>query len=93
MQSHKTVKLIITGRVQGVGFRDWAERQARQAGLAGYVRNRREGTVELVISGSEANVDAMLAQCRKGPRLAIVEGIEAVADRWSGHGFSILPTN
>ena len=91
--SEKTVKLIITGRVQGVGFRDWVERQARQAGLAGYVRNRREGTVELVISGSEAQVDAMLAQCRKGPRLAIVDDIEVMADQWSGHGFSILPTN
>ncbi len=91
--AEKTVKLIITGRVQGVGFRDWVERQARQMGLAGYVRNRREGTVELVISGSEAQVDAMLAQCRKGPRLAIVEGIEVVADPWTGHGFSVLPTN
>jgi acylphosphatase len=91
--AEKTVKLIITGRVQGVGFRDWVERQALQAGLAGYVRNRREGTVELVISGSEAQVDAMLAQCRKGPRLAIVDSIEVVADQWSGHGFSILPTH
>ena len=91
--AEKTVRLIITGRVQGVGFRDWVERHALQAGLAGYVRNRREGTVELVISGSEAQVDAMLAQCRKGPRLAIVDSIEVVADPWSGHGFSILPTN
>jgi acylphosphatase len=91
--AEKTVKLIITGRVQGVGFRDWVERQARQAGLAGYVRNRREGSVELVISGSEAQVDAMLAQCRKGPRLAIVNGIEVMAHPWSGQGFSILPTN
>ena len=91
--AEKTLKLIIRGRVQGVGFRDWVERHALQAGLAGYVRNRREGTVELVVSGSEAQVDAMLAQCRKGPRLAIVDGIEVMADQWSGHGFSILPTN
>jgi acylphosphatase len=91
--AEKTVKLIIAGRVQGVGFRDWVERQALQAGLAGYVRNRREGTVELVISGSEAQVDSMLAQCRKGPRLAMVKGIEVIPDQWSGHGFSILPTN
>jgi acylphosphatase len=91
--AEKTVKLIITGRVQGVGFRDWAERRAQEAGLAGYVRNRREGTVELVISGSETQIDAMLAQCRRGPRLAIVEGIEIMTDQWSGHDFSILPTN
>ena len=91
--AEKTVKLIVTGRVQGVGFRDWVERQARQAGLAGYVRNRREGTVELVISGSEAQVDAMLEQCRKGPRLASVKDIEVMAEQWSGKGFAILPTN
>ena len=65
--AEKTIKVIVAGRVQGVGFRDWVERQALKAGLAGYVRNRREGTVELVISGSEAQVDTMLAQCRKGP--------------------------
>lgn len=91
--AEKTVKVIVAGRVQGVGFRDWVERQALKAGLAGYVRNRREGTVELVISGSAAQVDTMLALCRKGPRLAIVEDIEVMAGQWSGNGFSILPTD
>ena len=79
--AEKTVKVIVRGRVQGVGFRDWIERQARQAGLAGYVRNRREGTVELVISGSEAQVAAMLEQCRKGPRLAAVKDLEVLPRR------------
>jgi acylphosphatase len=88
----KTVKVIIRGRVQGVGYREWTERQAQEAGLAGYVRNRREGSVELVISGSEAQIAAMLEQCRKGPRLAAVEELEVLADEWAGEGFSILPT-
>jgi acylphosphatase len=90
--AEKTVKVIVRGRVQGVGFRDWIERQARQAGLAGYVRNRREGTVELVISGSEAQVAAMLEQCRKGPRLAAVKDLEVLPEEWAGEDFSILPT-
>jgi len=90
--AEKTVKVIVRGRVQGVGFRDWIERQALQAGLAGYVRNRREGTVELVISGSEAQVAAMLEQCRKGPRLAAVKDLEVLPEEWAGEDFSILPT-
>ena len=90
--AEKTVKVIIRGRVQGVGFRDWIERQALQAGLAGYVRNRREGTVELVISGSEAQVAAMLEQCRKGPRLAAVKDLEVLPEEWAGKDFSILST-
>jgi acylphosphatase len=88
----KTVKVIIRGRVQGVGYRDWIERQALQAELAGYVRNRRDGSVELVISGSEAQIAAMLEQCRQGPRLAAVEDLEVLADEWAGENFSILPT-
>lgn len=90
--AEKTVKVIIRGRVQGVGFRDWTERQARQAGLAGYVRNRRDGNVELVISGNEAQIAAMLELCRKGPRFAAVSDLEVMPDEWSGNGFSILPT-
>jgi acylphosphatase len=90
--AEKTVRVIISGRVQGVGFRDWIERQARQAGLSGYVRNRREGTVELVIAGSEAQVAAMLEQCRKGPRLAAVKELEVLPEEWAGEDFSILPT-
>ena len=88
----KTVKVTIKGRVQGVGYRDWAERQARQTGLSGYVRNRYDGSVELVISGSEAQIAAMLEQCRMGPRLAVVENLEVAAAEWTGQDFSILPT-
>jgi acylphosphatase len=90
--AEKTVKAIIKGRVQGVGYRDWAERHARQCGLKGYVRNKRDGSVELVISGSEAQVSAMLDRCREGPRLADVSDVEIAADAWTGEDFSVLPT-
>jgi acylphosphatase len=88
----KSVKVIIQGRVQGVGYRDWAERQARALGLRGYVRNRRDGRVELVVAGSIENVERMLDLCRQGPRLAHVQDIEIANSSWTGSGFEILPT-
>ena len=88
----KTVKAIIHGRVQGVGYRDWAERQARALGLSGYVRNRRDGSVELVLAGSAERIKQMLDSCRDGPRLARVQDIEASDVSWIGNGFDVLPT-
>lgn len=88
----KSVKAIIQGRVQGVGYRDWADRQARALGLCGYVRNRRDGSVELVVAGSIENVERMLNLCRQGPRLAEVQDIEIANSSWTGTGFEILPT-
>jgi acylphosphatase len=88
----KTVKAIIRGRVQGVGYRYWAERTARTEELSGTVRNRRDGSVELVISGDVARVEAMLAKCRTGPSLAEVTGIDISEVAWTGKGFTVLPT-
>ena len=62
---NKTVKATIRGLVQGVGYRDWARRQALAIGLKGYVRNRRDGSVELVLCGSEESVETMLNLCRR----------------------------
>jgi acylphosphatase len=90
--SVKTVKAIIRGKVQGVGYRYWAERAARTEGVSGTVRNRRDGAVELVVSGDDGRVDALLAKCRAGPALAEVSGIDVSESDWSGTGFSILPT-
>jgi acylphosphatase len=89
---NRTVTATIRGRVQGVGYRDWAERQARGLGLSGFVRNRRDGSVELVLSGSVEKVEHMLALCRQGPRLAHVTHVDASAAAWSGDGFEVLPT-
>ncbi|MDO9709534.1 acylphosphatase [Paracraurococcus lichenis] len=68
--------LLISGRVQGVGYRDWMAREAGRLGLAGWVRNRADGTVEAVIAGPEPAVEALLTLVRRGPRLARVDAVE-----------------
>jgi acylphosphatase len=70
------VHVVIRGQVQGIGFRAWVADEARAARLNGYVRNRRDGTVEAVFAGDEDTVEAMLRACRQGPSGAKVEGIE-----------------
>jgi acylphosphatase len=59
------VRVTIRGRVQGVGYRYWLEQQAR--GLEGWVRNRRDGSVEALFAGPADAVSAMIASCRRGP--------------------------
>lgn len=87
----KSVRAIISGRVQGVWYRAWTQGEAAKLGLAGWVRNRADGTVEALFSGEAAKVDVMLARCRKGPPLARVTGIEvAPADRPGEAGFHKL---
>lgn len=71
----KTVRAIIFGRVQGVFYRTWTQDNARARGLDGWVRNRRDGTVEAVFSGPREAVEDMLAACWNGPRAASVDNI------------------
>jgi acylphosphatase len=68
--------VVIHGQVQGVGFRAWVQRRAELEGIEGWVRNRRDGTVEAVFSGPPEKVEAMLAACRSGPALARVDRVE-----------------
>lgn len=68
--------LRIAGRVQGVGYRDWLLFEAAGLGLAGWVRNRRDGSVEAVVAGPEPVVEMLLLACRRGPILARVDSIE-----------------
>jgi len=92
------IHLVVSGRVQGVGFRAWVEHEARRRGLNGWVRNRRDGTVEAVFAGAPQAVDDMVARCRAGPRSAAVTEVEVrdgtAADlALSGtDGFAQLPT-
>lgn len=72
-------RIVVTGRVQGVAFRDATRRRAGELGVAGWVRNRADGSVEVVAEGAATAVDALVAFCREGPRAARVEGAE-VAD-------------
>lgn len=74
--AEKAVRTRIKGRVQGVCFRAWTCEQATAKGLAGWVRNCADGTVEAVFAGPAEAVDAMLAQCRIGPPAARVDHIE-----------------
>jgi acylphosphatase len=70
------VRAFVTGRVQGVGFRAFVLREARALGLAGYVRNLRDGRVEALFAGPPDAVEAALAACRRGPPGARVESLE-----------------
>ena len=96
----KAIHVIVRGRVQGVGFRAFVEQQALSRGIEGWVRNRRDGTVEAVFAGDTASVEAMIAACKTGPRSSRVEDIErrdAVEDdllalRRQAEIFSCLPT-
>jgi acylphosphatase len=92
-------RLLIRGRVQGVGFRAWTEDTALINGIDGWVRNRADGAVEAVFAGSAEAVAAMIAACKQGPPSARVERIEEseagagdLAMRRRSEGFSTLPT-
>jgi acylphosphatase len=87
-------RLTITGRVQGVGYRYWAMKTALGLGLTGWVRNRRDGTVEALIVGEDGAVGAMISACRHGPRMASVDAVdvEPVDLDVLPLGFTQLPT-
>ena len=72
----RSIRVRITGHVQGVGFRAWTEQRANALGLSGWVRNSENGEVEALFSGSQDAVNAMLAACQQGPRHARVERVE-----------------
>ncbi len=85
--------LIVHGRVQGVFYRGWAVETAQSLGLDGWVRNRRDGTVEIVIGGDEAAMDEMIARCRQGPPAARVTRIETTESEMEiPAGFRSRPT-
>ncbi len=87
------MRVSVEGSVQGVGYRAWTERVAAELDLSGWVRNRRDGTVEALFCGTAADVAEMLERCQDGPRAARVtavrileEGVPAPED------FEVLPT-
>ena len=78
------IRVRVHGRVQGVFFRNWTMDRARALGVRGWVRNRRDGTVELAAFGEEEAVEALVAACRSGPPAAKVERIEVEQDEGEG---------
>jgi acylphosphatase len=92
-------QVTIQGRVQGVGYRAWVEHQARVHHIEGWVRNRRDGSVEALFAGPADVVSNMVALCRRGPAAARVEAVrdepansDALNLRYAGERFSVLPT-
>ena len=88
-----TKRLIITGSVHGVGFRDWVVETATSLGLAGWVRNRADCSVEILVHGDADAVEEMQRLCRRGPRHAEVRELtEYPAEPPDQEGFRRLPT-
>jgi acylphosphatase len=92
MQMRLTRHLFISGRVQGVGFRLYMQKQARTAGVTGWVRNRQDGTVEAVIQGAPEAVDAVTEWARHGPPGATVTDIEIADGTGEYSTFETRPT-
>jgi len=80
--STKQVQLIVRGRVSGVFFRAATQREARRLGVSGWVRNRPDGTVELVAEGEEEAVREMISWAQHGPSAARVDEVDV---RWRGY--------
>jgi acylphosphatase len=92
-------QVTVTGRVQGVGYRAWVEHRAVAHNLEGWVRNRRDGSVEALFAGPANVVLAMVDSCRRGPSSARIDDVreepadtDALKLRRAGERFSVLPT-
>jgi acylphosphatase len=92
-------QVTISGRVQGVGYRAWVEHQATNHDLEGWVRNRRDGSVEALFAGPADVVADLIARCRRGPSSARVDAVteepansDALNLRRAGERFSVLGT-
>jgi acylphosphatase len=97
--SQVILQVTIRGRVQGVGYRAWVEDQAAACGLEGWVRNRADGSVEILFAGPPDVVAQVVALCRRGPSSARVEAVtnepaepDMLNLRRAGERFSVLPT-
>ena len=91
--------IVVRGRVQGVGYRAFVEEEATHRGIAGWVRNRRDGSVEALFAGESDVVEDLVAACRKGPYASRVDNLDLregttgeLALRHPGAAFAVLPT-
>lgn len=87
-------RILVEGRVQGVGYRASARRMARSLGLTGWARNLRDGRVEILVEGEESAVDRMVEWCRRGPAAARVTRVTVQKGQATNQytGFHIRPT-
>jgi acylphosphatase len=80
-------RYVVRGRVQGVGFRWFVEREAHMLGIAGWVRNNHDGSVEVLAQGTRDQLSGLHGRLRQGPRAARVDAVE-VSDATPAHGLS-----
>ena len=92
MSERTTLHLTIRGRVQGVGYRYAMAAEAERLGLAGWVRNRRDGTVEAIVQGPVQSVEALRLWASRGPPSAQVSAVEATPAEGEFDGFGTRPT-
>lgn len=85
-------RLFITGRVQGVWFRGSMVAQANELGITGWVRNRRDGSVEAMIQGTPENVEAMIVRAHRGPPQSAVAKVVVSEGHGNYSAFQVLPT-
>jgi len=89
----RTIQVRIEGRVQGVGFRAFVEMNAIELGLDGWVRNRRDGSVEAVFQGTADAVETMLQRCQEGPPASTVARVEPIGEGVGAFNrFEVRPT-
>jgi acylphosphatase len=89
----RSVRVRIEGGVQGVGYRYWTERVAGELGLTGWVRNRRDGSVDALFCGPAEDVAQLLERCRDGPPSARVTAVHVVEEGGvAPDSFDVLPT-
>jgi acylphosphatase len=86
------LRLEIRGRVQGVGYRWAMVERARRLGLCGWVRNRRDGSVEAMVAGPPDTVDLLVAWARQGPSSAVVSALDVFTDEGTFETFEQRPT-
>ena len=94
MMNSRSVQVRISGEVQGCAYRDWTEKNAHMLGIAGWVRNRKDGSVEAMFAGPDTSVDEMISRCKEGPAAAQVKQVDILKEgcgRFSDE-FDILPT-
>jgi len=86
MEGVKRVHVFVSGRVQGVFYRAYCARRARELGLAGFVRNLPDGRVEAAFEGPDEDVDAMVAWCHRGSEWSRVDAVEVSEEPLTGAG-------
>lgn len=86
------IRILISGDVQGVGFRAWVRGMARELGLVGWVKNRGDGAVEVVAEGTKKDLEELIKQCQHGPEVAWVENVDVTWSKGTGEfvGFEVV---